>query len=106
MQSNALFVLLFKTGYGSEGYPLGVFKTEELAKQTIYEHEKKRSPSFSESGVIYEVYMCTEDVYAREIVYKEVRRTNKNILNITRCVYPADKCEPNVDYYSHVIREN
>lgn len=106
MQSRTLFVLLFKTGYGSEGYPIGVFQTEELAKQVIYEHEKNRSPSFNESGVVYEIYMCTEDVYAREIVYRETRRTSKNILHISTAEFPSDGSSPSIKHYSHVVREN
>jgi hypothetical protein len=107
MQSRPLFVVLFKTGYGSEGYTIGVFQTEELAKQVIYEHEKNRSCSFNESGVIYEVYKCKEDVYGREIVYKETRRTNKNILNITTTDFQVEGDDSPVEkHYSHIIREN
>lgn len=97
-----MFVVLFKTGYGSEGYPIGIFQTEEMAKQTIYEHEKRRSPTYNESGVLYEVYLCNVDVYGRELVYSESRRVVNNLWNITVKEYESG-CETKVDYFSRKI---
>jgi hypothetical protein len=97
-----MFVVLFKTGYGSEGYPIGIFQTEELAKQTIHEHETRRSPSYNESGVLYEIYVCNADVYGRELVYTESRRVVNNLWNSALKQY-ENGCETNVDYLSKKI---
>jgi hypothetical protein len=106
MESQVLFVLIYKTGYGSEGFPVGVFQTEELAKQNICIHEKNRSISFNESGVMYEVYKCIQDVCERKLVYMESRKTNKNILNITTTNFQVDGDIPDVRFYSQVVNES
>lgn len=78
------YVLLFKTGYGSEGFPIGVFTTIELAQHAISENEKTRSASYSSSGVFYEIYICSLDDYSRAIIYSETyRMTNEGRVQVS-----------------------
>jgi len=95
-----VFVLLYKTRYGSEGYPVGIFASLETAKTAILDHEKKRSASYNESGVLYEICLCKMGELFYKIIYSEAHKVSYDgVLSITVKDYDTQ----NVHYVSHRI---
>jgi hypothetical protein len=101
-ESPELFVLLYKTGYGGEGYPVGVFTSPEYAKTAILDHEKKRSASYNESGVLYEIYVCKISASTRTLLYSESHKiTTQGILHVTTTDYTEEPVV--VNHYSQRV---